>query len=53
MWKFPRPIKKRVGISRVIKKVLAFGLGSLMGCSTIFPGLSGEVSFCLEFIRIE
>ena len=25
--------------------------GNSMGCNTIFPGLRGEVSFCLEFLE--
>ena len=37
----------------VIKKVLVFGHGTSVGCSTIFPRLSGKASFCLEFLRIE
>ena len=25
--------------------------GNFMGCNPIFPGLRGEVSFCLEFLE--
>ena len=46
-------LKKEVAFPGVIKKVLVFGPGSSVGCNTIFPGLRGEASFCLEFLRIK
>ena len=45
------PPKKELGLPLVLKKVLVFGPGSSMGCNTIFPGLRGEASFCLEFLE--
>ena len=53
MWKFQGSIKITIGISRGDQESLAFGHGSSMGCNTIFPGLRGEASFYLEFLRIE
>ena len=53
MWKFQGSIKIRIEISRGDQESLAFGPGSSLGCKTIFPGLKGEASFYLEFLRIE
>ena len=43
-------LKKELVLPGVMKKVVVFSPSSSLGCSTIFPGLRDEASFCLEFL---